>query len=80
MMLGLPWLRKHNSIIDWQFAQILSWYSRCATTCISLAMLVLSTSIEGPNAHIPVEIPHEYQKLAEVFSATKATVLPPHRP
>ncbi|KAI2662392.1 Transposon Tf2-11 polyprotein [Labeo rohita] len=40
----------------------------------------LTTSIESPDTKVKITIPSPYQDLSEVFSKTKATQLPPHRP
>ncbi|KAI2660547.1 Transposon Tf2-9 polyprotein [Labeo rohita] len=39
-----------------------------------------TTTVESPNTHKTVTIPSCYNDLLEVFSKTKATQLPPHRP
>lgn len=39
-----------------------------------------STSIESPQADAPICVPSQYHDLLEVFSATRAAHLPPHRP
>ncbi len=35
IILGLPWLRKHNPKISWQESQIISWNENCFSRCIS---------------------------------------------
>ncbi|KAI2646333.1 Transposon Tf2-9 polyprotein [Labeo rohita] len=40
----------------------------------------LTTSIESPETQVKVNIPSHYQDLSEVFSKSRATQLPPHRP
>ncbi|KAI4885455.1 hypothetical protein NFI96_014403 [Prochilodus magdalenae] len=44
-----------------------------------LGISLSSTSIESPDSPTPVCIPPEYHDLAEVFSKSNATKLPPHR-
>ncbi|KAL0148123.1 hypothetical protein M9458_056593 [Cirrhinus mrigala] len=40
----------------------------------------LTTSIESPETQVKITIPTHYYDLSEVFSKTRATQLPPHRP
>lgn len=80
LILGLPRLCKHNSIIDWAKARIVSWASDCHNTCQSSVFPLNATSIDSPLAHVPVNIPDEYANMAAVFSASKAAHLHPHWP
>ncbi|CAI9606527.1 unnamed protein product, partial [Staurois parvus] len=34
VVLGYPWLQKHNPSFDWRSAEILSWSPQCGTGCI----------------------------------------------
>lgn len=78
-VLGLPWLHKHNPHIDCHSGKILSWVQTCTHTCMPPTLPMQTTSIESPLAHLPVNIPTEYEAFAEIFSATRAAWLPPHR-
>ncbi|KAK1792167.1 hypothetical protein P4O66_012062, partial [Electrophorus voltai] len=53
-----------------------SCYRRCV---LSWAVPLQSTSIESPDADKEYTVGQEYRVLAEVFSAVRATQLPPHR-
>ncbi|CAI9609513.1 unnamed protein product, partial [Staurois parvus] len=33
VVLGYPWLQKHNPTFDWRSAEILSWSSQCGVGC-----------------------------------------------
>lgn len=55
IVLGLPWLRKHNPVIDWCNARIKAWSSQCAMNCQHPNFLLNSTTIEKPLAHFPVQ-------------------------
>ncbi len=35
IILGLPWLRKHNPSISWRHSQIINWGANCLSQCIS---------------------------------------------
>lgn len=67
VVLGMPWLRKYNPIIDWQACTVrLKGEQLCAATTTSRA-----EDLTG--------VPLEYQDFADVFSKEKADTLPPHR-
>lgn len=37
LVLGLPWLQKHNPVIDWVSGRVISWSSFCHSTCLKSA-------------------------------------------
>ena len=50
IILGLPWLEKHNPSISWSEHTITKWSDKCLHTCIiHPSLTVCSTSIESPN-------------------------------
>ncbi len=78
IILGLPWLCRHNSNISWQNSQIFSWNENCLSCCIPpLNPLPLQT-VSINETEIP-ELPSVYHDLIEDFSEIKAFQLPPHR-
>lgn len=81
IILGYPWLSVHDPVISWQSGEIKHWSQFCFSKCLNnvISKPCLTTSIESPECK-PVTIPSHYQDLQEVFSKTKATQLPPHRP
>lgn len=47
MILGLPWLEKHNPIISWSGKQVTDWSQYCHNQClISPEFVLVSTSVE----------------------------------
>ncbi|XP_062842684.1 uncharacterized protein lrfn4b [Trichomycterus rosablanca] len=78
VVLGFPWLSRHNPQIDWVTGQISEWGPTCHATCL------FSSSPPPPTESLdPTElsqVPAEYLDLKEVFSRTRAASLPPHRP
>ncbi|KAL0195105.1 hypothetical protein M9458_008677 [Cirrhinus mrigala] len=55
IILGRPWLAKHDPIISWGSGEILKWGKDCSTTCfpdlpqpVKKTFLVYVTSIESP--------------------------------
>ncbi|XP_051727379.1 differentially expressed in FDCP 8 homolog isoform X1 [Ctenopharyngodon idella] len=81
IILGYPWLSVHDPVISWQHGEIIHWSQFCFSNCLSntITKSCFTTSIESPECK-PVTIPSCYQELQEVFSKTRATQLPPHRP
>uniref|UniRef100_A0A8C9T6V6 Gypsy retrotransposon integrase-like protein 1 n=5 Tax=Scleropages formosus TaxID=113540 RepID=A0A8C9T6V6_SCLFO len=77
IILGYPWLCTHDPIISWSEGKLLSWGQQCPK---HLETSCNSTSIESPNADLPLQLPREYADLVAVFSKHKAAELPPHRP
>lgn len=84
LILGHPWLVKHNPIIDWSGGQISEWSTFCHANCLHSA---LSPSEGAPSQRqLPQDkpdlssVPSVYHDLGEVFSKSRALSLPPHRP
>ena len=93
LILGFPWLLAHNPHIEWASGRVLGWGKSCSPHCVAFAPAPCSTpprallvshvslnhTIEGDKQGIE-NVPPCYWDLREVFSKTKATALPPHRP
>lgn len=80
VVLGHPWLQRHNPQIDWIKNEITSWGVACHSRCLQSALTPASAE---PCPATPVDlssVPAEYHDLAPVFSKEKAMSLPPHRP
>lgn len=81
IILGLPWLCHHNPHISWKDEQILQWDASCSIHCLTQVKPLTVQSIASHEKSLEVsDLPHEYYELAEAFSKTKASQLPPHRP
>uniref|UniRef100_A0A9J8D1R8 Reverse transcriptase/retrotransposon-derived protein RNase H-like domain-containing protein n=1 Tax=Cyprinus carpio carpio TaxID=630221 RepID=A0A9J8D1R8_CYPCA len=80
IVLGHPWLIKHNPRIDWQQGSVLEWSSKCHESCLVSACSSVSVSVFQEKAVDLSNVPTEYQDLKEVFSKSRAASLPPHRP
>lgn len=84
LILGHPWLVKHNPIINWKEGRVSSWSNNCHASCLLSAL----TPAEGdvppspPDQELPdlSGVPEVYHDLVEVFSKSKALSLPPHHP
>ncbi|KAL0152330.1 hypothetical protein M9458_052053 [Cirrhinus mrigala] len=87
IILGHPWLAKHDPIISWGSGEILKWGKDCSTTCfpdlpqpVKKTFPVYVTSIESPVSNQSVKIPAIYSDFDDVFCPKRASQLPPHRP
>ncbi|KAI2647094.1 Transposon Tf2-6 polyprotein [Labeo rohita] len=81
IILRHPWLAIHDPDISWHHGELLQWSPFCINHCFTAQPLpCLTTSIESPETPKTVNIPSCYDDLSQVFSKTKATHLPPHRP
>uniref|UniRef100_A0A3Q3ALY7 Gypsy retrotransposon integrase-like protein 1 n=1 Tax=Kryptolebias marmoratus TaxID=37003 RepID=A0A3Q3ALY7_KRYMA len=80
MILGFPWLQKHNPVINWTRKRIDSWSPFCLQHCLQSALPVSNVKSESELKIDLAKVPTEYHDLAAVFSKTKALSLPPHRP
>uniref|UniRef100_A0A3B3DGY8 Gypsy retrotransposon integrase-like protein 1 n=1 Tax=Oryzias melastigma TaxID=30732 RepID=A0A3B3DGY8_ORYME len=82
LILGYSWLMRHNPHIDWSSGEVLGWGSSCPSKCLRAAKpghrdVPVSSAEEYPDLS---KVPVVYHDLKEVFSKTRATSLPPHRP
>ena len=80
VILGFPWLRRHNPHIDWSSGTILQWSTHCHAICLKSALSPasgLTVPSEFPDLS---QVPKDYLDLKEVFNKARATSLPPHRP
>lgn len=78
IILGYPWLIRHNPQLDWRSGTIREWGEDCHQTCFKRATLPINSKATCP-APDTAGVPACYLHLKEVFSKTKATSLPPHR-
>ncbi len=76
VILGHPWLRRHNPWIDWSAGTILSWGSTCHLTCLRPS----APSSEIQESVDLSRVPSSYHQFKAVFSKSRGTSLPPHRP
>ncbi len=80
VILGLPWLEKHNPRISWSSPQILQWSEFCHLHCLTSSPKPSALSREEkPENKDLSELPVDYQDLSEAFSKIEALKLPPHR-
>ncbi|KAI2645539.1 Transposon Tf2-9 polyprotein [Labeo rohita] len=87
IILGRPWLVKHNPILSWGTGEIIKWGEGCTTDCfpeiprpVRKSLPVFITSVESPIEKRSVKIPEIYSAFQDVFCPKRASQLPPHRP
>ena len=80
VVLGRPWLAKHDPSISWTSNKITSWGKDCFKNCLRSAPL---PSKNSEISAVPPDVscvPDVYRDLSAVFSKDSACSLPPHRP
>lgn len=81
VIVGLPWLKIHNPLVDWSTASIVNWSVFCHANCLRSAIPTSVPTSQSPPEEIDLSaVPSEYHDLKQVFSKDKALSLPPHRP
>ncbi len=72
---------QHNPHVDWSGNSVLSWSQSCLASCLGAALSsgCLSSVFQVESADLS-GVPAEYHDLCRVFSKSRATSLPPHRP
>ncbi|KAI2668646.1 Transposon Tf2-9 polyprotein [Labeo rohita] len=87
VVLGRPWLARHNPILSWGSGEILKWGDTCWPECFpklplrpTVSISMCSTTIESPVEKRSVNIPPCYSSFQDVFCPKRAARLPPHRP
>ncbi|KAI2658603.1 Transposon Tf2-8 polyprotein [Labeo rohita] len=79
IILGHPWLITHDPFISWTTNRIVHWGATCQELCLQAKAGTCSGESEVPDVKLE-NIPVPYRDLAEVFSKSRAALLPPHRP
>uniref|UniRef100_A0A8C5MN20 Retrotransposon gag domain-containing protein n=1 Tax=Leptobrachium leishanense TaxID=445787 RepID=A0A8C5MN20_9ANUR len=81
LILGLPWLRRHNPTIDWETGKFVfsstTWQKKCLQTTTGVLFSILDEKMVPMNN---TTLPAAYQQYADVFNEKEAERLPPHRP
>ena len=53
IILGLPWLERHNVQIDWKGREILGWSTECSSSCLTTGVNTLEIRKLSPEAVVP---------------------------
>ncbi|KAL0150894.1 hypothetical protein M9458_053813, partial [Cirrhinus mrigala] len=80
IILGLPWLHKHDPRISWRDGEIRQWSATCQEHCLpTIRPLHTSTPPLSELTLDAVDLSSKYEDLKMAFSKEKASQLPPHR-
>ncbi|KAL0152355.1 hypothetical protein M9458_052078 [Cirrhinus mrigala] len=80
IILGLPWLHKHDPRISWRDGEIRQWSATCPENCLpTIRPLRTSTPPLSELSPDAVDLSSEYEDLKMAFSKEKASQLPRHR-
>lgn len=79
MVLGLPWLEKHNPSIDWTRKDIGFDSLYCKKHCLPRQQ-EYAFSAQGTMEETKKLVPEEYHEFLDVFDKKTSEVLAPHRP
>ena len=80
LVLGRPWLTKHNPHISWATGEIKSWGDSCFSECLRSATPPSNQTRQETEPPDLSGVPQAYHDLSAVFSKDSALSLPPHRP
>ena len=80
VVLGRPWLSKHDPSISWASNKILTWGKDCFKDCLRSASLPSEKTKPSEPPPDVTDVPNVYHDLSAVFSKDSALSLPPHRP
>ena len=82
LILGHPWLIKHNPHLDWTTGKMVSWNTSCHNSCLQSTLPPPEAATIQPVSELPdlSSVTPEYHDLGEVFSKEKALSMPPHCP
>uniref|UniRef100_A0A3B3HV01 Gypsy retrotransposon integrase-like protein 1 n=1 Tax=Oryzias latipes TaxID=8090 RepID=A0A3B3HV01_ORYLA len=81
VVLGFSWLQRHNPQFDWSNHRLTDWSKFCLANCMLSAIPSVNvTPVITPEQIDLSNVPEGYHDLRTVFSKSKASSLPPHRP
>ncbi|KAL0168612.1 hypothetical protein M9458_036834, partial [Cirrhinus mrigala] len=80
IILGRPWLVKHDPILSWGTGEILRWGKGCFPNCFPDLPRPIQKPIPVCVTSVEIKIPSIYSEFSDVFCPKRASQLPPHRP
>ncbi|KAK3505817.1 hypothetical protein QTP70_003921, partial [Hemibagrus guttatus] len=82
VILGFPWLRRHDPQISWRTGELVRWSPACKEKCLrdQVPRPCRTSCVRESPLIIPAHPPQEYAEFREVFSEERAARLPAHQP
>ncbi|KAK3544054.1 hypothetical protein QTP86_000398 [Hemibagrus guttatus] len=77
VILGFPWLRRHDPQISWRTGELTRWSPACLRNPVSRSCQTCSIEEVNPGAH--GRLPQPYADFDRVFSEERASCLPEHQ-
>ncbi|KAK3535520.1 hypothetical protein QTP70_016934 [Hemibagrus guttatus] len=81
VILGFPWLRRHDPQISWRTGELTRWSPACLKNCLRnpVSRSCGTCSVEEVNTGAHVRLPQPYADFERVFSEERASRLPEHQ-
>ncbi|KAK3555747.1 hypothetical protein QTP86_028976, partial [Hemibagrus guttatus] len=81
VILGFPWLRRHDPQISWHTGELVRWSAACFKECLleSVSRPCRASLVEDSASLASGRNPHIYEDFWEVFSEERAARLPSHQ-
>ncbi|KAK3508640.1 hypothetical protein QTP70_001331 [Hemibagrus guttatus] len=81
VILGFPWLRRHDPQISWRTGELMRWSPACLRDCLRnpVSRSCGTCSVEKVNTGAHVRLPQPYADFEKVFSEERASRLPEHQ-
>ncbi|KAK3509259.1 hypothetical protein QTP70_027039 [Hemibagrus guttatus] len=82
VILGFPWLRRHDPQISWRSGELVRWSHACAERCLQnlVSRPCRTTCVRETSPPTPGHLPQAYTEFREVFCKERAARLPAHQP
>ncbi|KAK3553391.1 hypothetical protein QTP70_003554 [Hemibagrus guttatus] len=81
VILGFPWLRRHDPQISWRTGELTCWSPACLKNCLRnpVSRSCGTCSVEEVNTRAHIHLPQPYADFERVFSEERVSRLPEHQ-
>ncbi|KAK3569467.1 hypothetical protein QTP86_031438 [Hemibagrus guttatus] len=81
VILGFPWLRRHDPQISWRSGELVRWSPTCLKRCLRdpVPRPCRTSCVDKVTPAAHGHLPHQYTDFMEVFSEERAAHLPSHQ-
>ncbi|KAK3569123.1 hypothetical protein QTP86_024496 [Hemibagrus guttatus] len=81
VILGFPWLRRHDPQISWRTGELTRWSPACLRNCLRnpVSRSCGTCSVEEVDTGARIRLPQPYTDFERVFSEERASHLPEHQ-